>query len=79
MKYFLHPHAAERMTYRMAPAGIDLGDVIAVIERPVKAVRGRFGRMNAWGYGKNGVRIRVTYDPVSGEIRTVAIADERLK
>lgn len=61
----------------MAAVGITEADVLAVIASPIKTGPGDFGRTNAWGYGANGVRIRVTYHPTSGEIRTVAIADKR--
>lgn len=65
------------MTNRMGPVGITDADVLAVIAGPTKTKPGDFGRVNAWGVGANGVRIRVTYHPIAGEIRTVAIADKR--
>ncbi len=74
MQYFFHRHAQ----LRMAPVGIVESDVLAVIAQPAKGPEaGDSGRVNVWGYGANGVRIRVTFNPVSGEIRTVAIADRR--
>lgn len=57
--------------------GIVEADVRAVIANPTKTLPADFGRTNAWGYGANGVRIRVTYNSTTGEIRTVAIADQR--
>jgi hypothetical protein len=79
MQYYYHPHAEIRMKGRMAPVGVVEADVLAVILAPDKTAPGDFGRINAWGYAANGVRIRVTYDPATGEIRTVAIADGRYK
>jgi hypothetical protein len=61
----------------MASVGITDADALNVIARPTKIEPGDFGRLNAWGRGANGVRIRVTYHPGTGEIRTVAIADKR--
>ena len=65
------------MTTRMAAVGITDADVLTVIAGPIKTEPGDYGRINACGFGANGVRIRVTYHPGSGEIRTVAIADTR--
>lgn len=61
----------------MAAVGITEADALAVISSPIKTGDGDFGRINASGYGANGVRVRVTYHATSGEIRTVAIADKR--
>ncbi len=61
----------------MASVGVVENDVLDVLASPAKTAPGDFGRTNAWGFARNGIRIRVTYDGTSGEIRTVAIADER--
>jgi len=61
----------------MAPIGVSEDDVLDVLARPTKTAPADFGRTNAWGFAKNGIRIRVTYHHQTGEIRTVAIADER--
>jgi len=67
------------MKGRMADVGIAESDVIAVIQNPAKVRPAGYGRTNVWGFGANGVRIRVTYHAGTGEIRTVAIADERMR
>jgi hypothetical protein len=77
MRYFFHEHAWMRMRTRMAHVGVTAPDVIAVIRAPVATAPADYGRINAWGFAANGVRIRVTYHPGTGEIRTVAIADRR--
>lgn len=63
--YFAHAHARMRMQTRMAAVGVIWSDVLAVISTPTKMRPGDFGRFN------------VTYHPVTGEVRTVAIADSR--
>lgn len=78
MQYFFHPHARMRMAGRMAQVGVTDADALAVIAHPSKTASADYGRINAWGLAANGVRIRVTYHPVTGEIRTVAIADGRV-
>jgi hypothetical protein len=67
------------MKTRMATVGIVDADVQAAIANPQKTEPAKYGRINAWGMGANGVRIRVTYHPGSAEIRTVAIAEVRYK
>lgn len=79
MRYYLHAHAAVRLHTRMAPVGVDWKDVLAVIAHPMKTQPGDHGCTNVWGHARNGVRIRVTYHPATGKIRTIAIADSRLK
>jgi hypothetical protein len=79
VRYYFHPHAVERMQNRMAKVGIGVSDVLSVIGNPVKIVPAEFGRTHAWGWGANGIRIRVTYNTTTGEIRTVAIADGRIR
>jgi hypothetical protein len=79
MRYFYHQHAWVRMRTRMASVGVNDADVLAVLRNPSKAAAGESGCVNVWGIAKNGVRIRVTYFPLDGEIRTVAIADGRFQ
>jgi hypothetical protein len=79
VRHYFHKHGQDRMNARMAALGVIVSDVLAVIASPTKTAPGDYGRINAWGYAANGVRIRVTYHPVTGEIRTVAVADQRFK
>jgi hypothetical protein len=56
--------------------GLVWSDVLGVIAFPAKTLPGEYGRTNVWGYAANGVRIRVTFDRLTGEVRTVD-ADSR--
>jgi hypothetical protein len=77
VRYYLSSHAAKRGMLRFTPLEITLSDVLAVIARPIKATPGEDGCTNAYGYSANGIRIRVTYDAVTGAIVTLSIADSR--
>jgi hypothetical protein len=73
----LSPHAKDQMVKR----SITKEDIAAVLAAPTKQRPADYGRINYWGYGAGPrkKRIRVTVEPFSRVIVTVANADSRIK
>ncbi len=64
---------------QMLKRSITKPDVEAVLAHPTKELPGDDGCINRWGYGPSNKRIRVTFNPTTNVIVTVANADSRIK